>query len=279
LISETHSDSLVAVRPARAASITAFWALMGRDIHVLRKTLRVFLLRTVMQPFLTVFVFTYVFPKIGQGIGGSSGSGTFATLFVPGAIATACIFQGIQAVALPLVNEFGYTREIEDRVLAPLPVWAVAVQKIASGAVQAVLAGLVVFPLAAIVPATPVDLSVQWPLLLTIGPLACIAGACLGLTIGTRAETRQVPLVFSVIVIPMTFLGATYYPWARLAPITWLKYAVLLNPLVYMSEGLRASLAPAIPHMSLLAIYGALIGFTSLLAYLGVSGFTKKVLT
>jgi ABC-2 type transport system permease protein len=252
---------------------------MGRDIHVLRKTLRVFLLRTVMQPFLTVFVFTYVFPKIGQGIGGSSGSSTFATLFVPGAIATACIFQGIQAVALPLVNEFGYTREIEDRVLAPLPVWAVAVQKIASGAVQAVLAGLVVFPLAAIVPATPVDLNVQWPLLLTIGPLACIAGACLGLTIGTRAETRQVPLVFSVIVIPMTFLGATYYPWARLAPITWLKYAVLLNPLVYMSEGLRASLAPAIPHMSLLAIYAALIGFTSLLAYLGVSGFTKKVLT
>jgi ABC-2 type transport system permease protein len=85
--------------------------------------------------------------------------------------------------------------------------------------------------------------------------------------------------VFSVIVIPMTFLGATYYPWARLAPITWLKYAVLVNPLVYMSEGLRAALVPTIPHMSLLAIYAALIGFTALLAYLGVSGFTKKVLT
>ena len=45
---------------------------------------------------------------------------------MPGVIAIACIFQGIQAVALPLVQEFGYTREIEDRVMAPLPVWAVA---------------------------------------------------------------------------------------------------------------------------------------------------------
>ena len=51
-------------------------------------------------------------------------------------IAIACIFQGIQAVALPLVQEFGYTREIEDRVMAPLPVWAVAVGKLSAGAVQ-----------------------------------------------------------------------------------------------------------------------------------------------
>ena len=35
-----------------------------------------------------------------------------------------CIFQGIQSVSLPMVQEFGYTREIEDRVLAPMPVWA-----------------------------------------------------------------------------------------------------------------------------------------------------------
>ena len=31
------------------------------------------------------------------------------------------MFQGIQAVAMPLSTEFGYTREIEDRVQAPVP--------------------------------------------------------------------------------------------------------------------------------------------------------------
>ena len=59
-----------------------------------------------------MFVFTYVFPQIGQGVGGAQrGRPTFASILVPGVIAIACIFQGIQAVALPLVQEFGYTRE------------------------------------------------------------------------------------------------------------------------------------------------------------------------
>ena len=52
----------------------------------------------------------------------------------------------------------------------------------------------------------------------------------------------------------MTFLGATYYPWARLSPIPWLKVAVLVNPLVYMSEGFRMALTP-VPHMGAGAIY------------------------
>ncbi len=52
-------------------------------------------------------------------------------------------------MALPLVQEFGFTREIEDRVLAPLPVEMVAVEKIVAGALQCLLAALIVFPIAA----------------------------------------------------------------------------------------------------------------------------------
>jgi ABC-2 type transport system permease protein len=271
-------DSLAQLRPARAAALTAFGAQLLRDVHVLRKTFRVFMLRTVMQPLFTVFVFTYVFPKIGQGIGGSGrAAADFSTLLVPGVIATACIFQGIQAVALPLVQEFGYTREIDDRVLAPLPVWGVAVEKLVSGAIQGLLAAIVVFPLALFIPATPVHLHVNWVHVLPITLLATLAGSSLGLTIGTRVEPRQVPLVFSVIVLPMSFLGAIYYPWTRLGPIPWLKWAVLANPLVYMSEGFRAALTKGIPHMSILAIYVALIGSVALLGWAGVSGFSKRV--
>ena len=77
-------------------------------------------------------------------------------------IGSVILFQGIQAVALPLVQEFGYTREIEDRVLAPLPVELVAVEKIVAGALQCMIAGLLVFPIAAVVPATPVHLHIHW---------------------------------------------------------------------------------------------------------------------
>jgi ABC-2 type transport system permease protein len=274
----TGPQALAHLRPVRRAALGAFLAQLGRDMQVLRKNLWVFALRTVMQPLLFVFVFTYVFPKIGQGVGGRSGQVAFSTLLVPGVVAIACIFQGIQAVALPLVSEFGYTREIEDRVMAPLPVWGVALEKITAGALQGLLAAAVVFPLAAFIPATPVHLDVDWPALLVVAPLATVAGAALGLTIGTRAKPHQVPLVFSVVVIPITFLGATYYPWVSLSPIPWLKWLVLVNPLVYMSEGFRAALAPALPHMPLWAVYCGLLGCSGVLVWQGIVGFRTRVL-
>src|SRR5918999_2126352 len=123
------SATIDRLRPTRSAAGRAFEALLLRDLIVLRKNVPLFVIRTVMQPLLFVFVFTYVFPKIGQGIGGAQGQATFSSLLVPGVVAIACIFQGIQAVMIPLVQDFGYTREIEDRVMAPLPVWGVAVEK------------------------------------------------------------------------------------------------------------------------------------------------------
>jgi ABC-2 type transport system permease protein len=280
-VSATTTDRSVGLpqgTPRRSTPAIAFGALLLRDLSVLRKTFLEFALRTIMQPLLFVFVFTYVFPKIGQSVGGAGGEETFSSLLVPGVIAIACIFQGIQAVALPLVQDFGYSREIEDRVMAPLPVWGVAVEKLLAGAVQGLIAALIVFPLAVIVPATPVHLTVRPLELATLLPLASITGSALGLVIGTRVNPRQVPLVFGIVVLPITFLGATYYPWANLTPIAWLKALVLLNPLVYMSEGMRVSLTPQIPHMSLWGIYGGLILFTAVLAALGIQGFRKRVL-
>ena len=268
-----------AVESVRTSSLRAFGALLLRDLAVLRKEVGMFLGRTVMQPLLLIFVFTYVFPKIGQAIGGGRGAAQFSTLLVGGVLASAMIFQGVQAVALPLVQDFGYTREIEDRVLAPMPVWAVAIEKVVAGAVQAVLAALVVFPLAAVIPATPVHLNVHWFFLITLLPLSALMSASLGLTIGTRVEPRQVPLIFSLLVIPMTFLGAVYYPWKNLTPLPWLKYGVLINPLVYMSEGMRMSLTTAVPHMRAIAIYVALFACIAIFLKLGIDGFKKRVLS
>lgn len=253
-------------------------ALFARDVVLLRKSVSVFALRTVLQPLLFVFVFTYVFPRVGQRVSGPDASADFSTLLVPGLVAIASLFQGIQAVALPLANDLGHTTEIEDRVMAPLPVWALAAQKVLSGATQSVLAGLVVLPLALAIPDTPVDLDVRWPVLLTVGPLSALVGAAMGLVLGARADPRQVPLLFSIIIIPVTFLGAAYYPWPRLSSIPWLKWAVLVNPLVYMSDGLRAALTPQFDHMPIAAVHAGLVGFAALLLHLGVSGFRKRLL-
>ncbi len=273
------SATITPVKSSRASSRSAFGALLLRDLAVLRKEIWMFLGRTVMQPLLLIFVFAYVFPKIGEAIGGQAGAARFSTLLVGGVIASSMIFQGVQSVALPLVQDFGYTREIEDRVLAPMPVWAVAFEKVTSGAIQSIVAALVVFVLATFIPATPVHLSIHWFYLVTLLPLGAVMCAALGLTIGTRVEPRQVPLIFSLLVIPMTFLGAVYYPWQSLSPLAWLKWTVLINPLIYLSEGMRLALTKDVPHMQVWAIYVAIVAFTAVFLKLGIDGFKKRVLS
>ena len=55
--------------------------------------------------------------------------------------------------------------------------------------------------------------------------------------------------MFSIIVAPMLMFGCAYYPWRGLDPIPVMKYAVLVNPLVYVAEGIRATITPDGPHM------------------------------
>lgn len=262
----------------RATASATFSALLFRDLYVLRHNLREFIPRTILQPLLLVFVFTYVFPKIGQGIGGGSGSEQFSTMLIAGVIASVVLFQGIQAVALPMVQEFGYTREIEDRVLAPLSINLVATEKIVAGALQCLVAAIIVFPIAKFVPATPVNLDFNWLVLITIAPIACLMASALGLTFGTLFDPRTVPLLFGIVVIPLTFLGCIYFPWAQLSSIRWLQMFVLINPLVYMSEGFRTALT-TVPSMSLWAVYPVLIGFTALFTFVGIRSFKHRVVS
>jgi ABC-2 type transport system permease protein len=280
----------IALSPTRssfAASRAALQALILRDLVVLKKNFGEFVARTIIQPFLLVFVFLYVFPTIGQGIGGSRGrvsESAFATVLVPGVVAVSIMFQGIQAVALPMSTEFGYTREIEDRVQAPCPIWLVAIAKLLSASVQGVLAAVIVFPIAAVVHAKGVHahLTVNWLILLTLIPLACVAMTSLGLMLGTTFEPRNIGAMFGFVVLPLTFLGGTYYQWTKLSPVKlgdfhWLQTLVLINPLIYVTEGMRAALT-SFSHMPLYVIYPVLLGFCVVFLTLGLRNFRRRVL-
>jgi len=274
------SDQAIALTPATRRSMygRAFWGLIRRDLIVARREAFQLSMRTVMNPFLFVFVFAYVFPKIGQQF--RTGTATsFATILVPGLVGSAIIFNGISAVALPLVMEFGATREIEDRVQAPLPTAMVAVEKILFSAAQAVVAGAIVFPFVYLIPSTPVSVHVNnWPLLIGVFAMAGLVSSALGMAIGTVANPRQIGLIFALIVIPVTFLGCVYYPWASLHPIRWLQVLVLINPLVYISEGLRTALTPSVPHMHPWAFFGALLLMFAGLMWMAMRGFLRRVI-
>jgi ABC-2 type transport system permease protein len=270
--------------PPRGVQYTrAFVGLFLRDLHVLRREKFPFLIRVIMNPLLFLFVFTYIMPHMSGGAAlnpTAAMAGTnFSTVLLPGLMAVAIMFSGIAAVALPLAQEFGITREIDDRVMCPLPVAWVAIEKIVFSSLQSMIAAALVFPLAYYVPSTPVSAHVNnWPFLILVLALASLSAGALGLVIGTSVKPAQIGLIFGTVVMPITFLGCVYYPWAKLDKMPILQHAVLINPIVYMSEGLRAALTPALPHMDSGRIVAMLWFFLVLLTWLGVKGFVRRVI-
>jgi ABC-2 type transport system permease protein len=265
--------------------VGTFVAMMARELRVIRKSFVATFTRVVMQPLLFVFVFAYVMPKIGRGAGpfggGAAGAQTFSTILVPGMVASALLMQGVIAVTFPLVAELSWERTIEDRVLAPLPVPILGLQKIAAGALQALIGGLLVFPIVLLVHAggqAPHVHVTDWPLFLLVFVAGATLSSALGLFLGTIIDPRQMQVLFAVVLLPATMLGCVYYPWAALHSIRWLQILVLLNPMVYISEGLRAALTPQVGHMATWAYLLALFGGTVLLTLLAMRTFTRRVL-
>lgn len=270
---------------ARPTVARTFAAMMAREVRVMRRNFVAIFLRVILQPLLFVFVFAYVLPKIGAAGGGAPASPhgpTFATILVPGLVASSILMQGMMAVIFPLMMELSWQRSITDRALAPLPIPLLAVQKIAAAGLQALIGGLLVFPAVLLIHARGAAPSVHvanWPLFVLVLVASSLLAASGGLLLGTAINPQQIQVLFALVLLPVTMLGCVYYPWSALHSVRWLQFAVLANPLVYASEGLRATLTPQLPHMPAAAFLGVLVGGTALLCWLAARTFTARVLT
>jgi ABC-2 type transport system permease protein len=106
--------------------------------------------------------------------------------------------------------------------------------------------------------------------------LMALFSAAGGLWMGVSVGQTQIGLMFSMVITPMIMFGCAYYPWSALGSFPVLKYLVLINPMVYASEGLRGSMVPQVPHLPLIASLGALVLIDAMLLALGVSKFNRK---
>ncbi|HEY7878303.1 MAG TPA: ABC transporter permease, partial [Gemmatimonadaceae bacterium] len=201
----------------------------------------------------------------------------YTAALLPGIIAVSLALSSVQSVALPMVQDFGYTREIEDRLLAPMSMRMIGFEKIMMGIIQGLIAAAVVLPVARLIMGPIEALSgAHAALVLLFTILGAAAFSNLGLLMGTAINPQQIGLMFSVVVAPMIFFGCAYYPWQGLTAVPIMKYAVLVNPLVYVAEGMRGALTPGLPHMSLLAVSGALVILVGLFWVLGMRSFEKR---
>jgi ABC-2 type transport system permease protein len=252
-------------------SVRAFLALLERDLWVtVRHEPVAFLSQAMLQPIFFLFVFGRVLPEIGAA------QGSYGSQLLPGILALTVVLTALQNTALPLVIEFSFTKEIEDRLLAPLPVSWVGVQKILVAALRGVVAGLLILPLGALILPGGIDLAhASWPGLLVMVVVGSAAGATIGLVLGTAVPPNRISVAFAVVLTPLIFTGATFYPWEALDRLRWFQVVTLVNPLTYVSEGTRAALTTA-PHMATHWIALGLAASLAVFGALGLRGFRRR---
>src|SRR6202453_4046519 len=142
---------------------------------------------------------------------------------------------------------------------------------------QALLAGLVVIPAAWLLLRPGVELNLHSPLSFAcVTLLVALFSACGGLALGCSISQTHIGLMFSMVLTPMIFFGCAYYPWSALDHFPILQKVVLINPLVYASEGLRGTLVPQFPHLPMLVVMIALTVFDVWCLAVGLRQFHAK---
>jgi ABC-2 type transport system permease protein len=256
----------------RSEVARTFFAILWRDLFVTGRELPTFLAQVILQPLFMVFVFGKVLTELGFARPG------FAELLLPGIIALTVAVTGLQGTALPLVIDFSFTKEIEDRLLAPLPVSFVALEKILFGTLRALIAGAIMFPIGRLVLGTlPFQASRVW-MLIAFLLLGAVMGSALGMTLGTLVQPSRISIVFALVLTPLLFTGCTQYPWPSLSTLRWFQVLTLVNPLTYVSEGVRGSMVPQVPHMHAWIAGIALVFATLALVVVGVVGFMRRAI-
>jgi ABC-2 type transport system permease protein len=252
--------------------MNAFLALLRRDLHVASRNAPFLLISTLTQPILVILVFGNILPRLGLVSAG------FGLVMVPGLMAIAILMAGVQGVLLPLVQDLSGTREVDERLLAPITVFGVAAGRIVAGAVHAAAAGLIAGPAMIVLMhgAGLGDVEPSWPLLLPLVVVSGLLSAAFGLALGTRVQPRFAGLLFAVVLGPMMLFGCAYYPWAQLQALGAVRYLFLLNPLTFVSEAMRLAVTPEAPHMALPLLGAGLGAWLILLAAMGARAFERR---
>src|SRR5580692_8307064 len=165
----------------------AFMAMLARDARVARRNFVALLLQTFLQPLMFVFIFGRV--MVGSGYMPAA----YKSLLLPGIMAICMVGTGIWAVAMPLIAEFQFTREIEDRLLAPMEISWLAIEKVVAGTLQALAAGFMVIPCAWLLLRPGVELNLRAPFLFAgIALLVALFSAVGGLALGCSVEQTHI---------------------------------------------------------------------------------------
>jgi ABC-type multidrug transport system permease subunit len=217
-----------------ADSLTIFW----RDWLELRIRLLPIAASGLVSPLIYILAF-------GLGLGNSiqPGSGisndydNYLEFILPGMIALSSMTISFGGTTFSICGDRLFKKTFEEILLTPIHPLALHLGKMIGGVVRGLMTAGCVILIAVVLTGNWNFLS---PLFLVLLVLNCAVFAGLGVIVGLSVRSLEsVGLYNNFIIIPMSFLGATFFDPSTLPAA--LKVVVYLIPLTYASVGLRAA--------------------------------------
>ncbi len=256
-LSPRHLLKPSALRGILTDSLTVFWG----DWLDLRVRITQVVASGLVSPLIYILAF-------GLGLGNSLTvnppiGNSYLEFILPGMVALSSMTISFGGTTFSICGERLYSKTFEETLLLPVHPLALFLGKMLAGVVRGLMTSSSVILIALLFTGNLGFLNPLFLLLL----LNCAVFAGLGVIVGLNVKSLEgVGLLNNFLIVPMSFLGATFFDPHSL-PLA-LKFLVYLLPLTYTSTGLRAaaylplSQFPwySIPVLLLVAIIFAAIG-------------------
>ncbi|AFY85150.1 ABC transporter permease [Oscillatoria acuminata] len=212
----------------------------------------------------------------GLGLGntmrsGMDGANSYLEFMLPGMVALSSMTICFAGTVFSICGERLFTKNFEEMLLLPIHPLSLYLGKMMAGILRGLMTSGSVLLVAILF--TGKIWSFLNPLFLLVLVLNCAVFSGLGVLVGLTVKSLEsVGIYNNFIIVPMSFLGATFFEPAQLPAA--LKVVVYLLPLTYTSIGLRAAAYDMnqFPWYSLVVLAIAALG----LSFLGARKFANQ---
>jgi len=211
-----------------------------------------YLITTLISPLLYLVAFGW-----GLGRGMSMNGTSYLEFVVPGIIALTAMTTSFNGAGTRLNVDRLYFRSFDECLMAPVGLLPLLVGKAMIGASRGMVSSLAFVAVAGLISPT---LEVG-PLFLALLLLTCLSFSFLGVLAALLAQSHQDLATFSsLILLPMTFLGGTFFSLSQVPDA--LRLALYALPLTHSSLCLRATaLHQPLPWPSVASMIGFTLAF------------------
>lgn len=247
--------------------------------HLLKRDLRIFkeeflgkLIDTSLLLFTTVVIFGYFLPAYGLKM-------DYGPFLLIGVIAGFGFFEVIGKVSVMIADLEG-DRTILYTLMLPIPAWLVFVYIAISWAMISSIMSLLMFPLGKILLFSKFDLTkinlFELPLIFIISNL--FFGFFALWLVSILKKMSSISHLFVRVINPMYSFGGWWYSWFTIYGISpILGYLHLINPLLYVMEGMRAATLGQKGYIPFWWSLAGLTLFTLVLAFDSIRRLQKRL--